>query len=84
LFGVTPTDPSVFVGAASVLTLAAVQPLAAGASRIARRSACSRFGTEEVGEPNFHELQPDGGLAAADRGASSRRLSPRDRAGIVS
>jgi hypothetical protein len=29
------------------------------------------------GEPHFHELEPDGSLAAADRGGASRGVSRR-------
>ena len=32
----------------------------------------------EAGEPDFHQLEPDGRLVEADRGASRRRVSPRD------
>jgi hypothetical protein len=37
----------------------------------------------ESGDPNVRQLEPAGRVAAADRRASSRRLSPRDGYGIL-
>jgi hypothetical protein len=40
--------------------------------------APSESADESVVTPDFHELEPDGCLAEADRGAPARGVNPRD------
>lgn len=53
-------------------------PCATGDAIVAVAAAESAEMFEKSGEPEFRQLEPDGGLVEADRRASERSVSPRD------